>query len=77
LREANRKPRKPKSNKKLLKPDATQNNQPRELNKAFSFAPLKQKTAKAQQQTPKVQLRHKSLLSARAQQNMSLSPPCP
>jgi hypothetical protein len=41
-RKSNRKPRKPKHNNKLPKPDAKQNNQPRELIKAFSFAPLKQ-----------------------------------
>jgi hypothetical protein len=75
VRKPNRKPRKPKSNKKLLKPDAKQNDQPREPNKALSFAPLKQKTAKAQQQTPKAQLGHKNL-SSRAQQKVFLSPPC-
>jgi hypothetical protein len=42
LRKPNRKPRKSKHNKKLFKPDTKQKNQPRELHKAFSFAPLKQ-----------------------------------
>jgi hypothetical protein len=44
--------------------------------KSNSLAPLKQKTTKAQQETPKAQLGHENFI-ARAQQNVSLSPPRP
>jgi hypothetical protein len=67
-----RKSRKPNSNKKFLKSDAKQNNQPRELKKTLPPAPLK-KTAKAQQETPKAQFRHKNL-TARGQQTKKACP---
>ena len=59
----NRKPRKPKQTQQKADHARRETKQsPRELNKAFPFAPLKQKTAKAQQQNaPKAQLRHKNV----------------
>jgi hypothetical protein len=54
LRKPNRKPRKPKPNKKLVTPDAKQNYQPRELNKAFPFVPrLNKKLRKPNSRIPR------------------------